>query len=1343
MSELSPGQARLLESLLQRRFDKSAEQQRIPRVPPGTTVALTPAQARIWFFTHLYPHSAEYNVFETLTFDRAPERGHLQEALRQLAVRHDALRLVVEEAGGSAVQRDSGVTGIPLDWHDLTALAPDEADRRAQELGNAAATERIALGRPPLLRTVAAALPGGRLLLVLVLHHLIIDYWSTKQLVGELCDLVAGQPPRESTEVGFLDYAAWLADRDDGHLDRDLAYWTEQLGGDLPVLDLPKDRPRPTEPSRRGGVVALDLDLGTADAVRRLAKAEGTTAFAVLLAAYQSWLMRLTGQPDVIVGSPLAGRDHPVAEDIVGCFIKPVALRTAVDGRLTFRELVARTHETVVGAQDHQSVPFERVVAELGIPRTAGTSPVFQTFFGLQSAQDARFPGAELGSVLLDSESAKWDITVSLTETADGFAGFMEYAFDLFDEPTVRRFAACYRRLLADALDAPDTLVRDLDLLDAAERDRITGGLNPYRRPDLPYATMAEPFEEQVARTPDAIALVGDEGTLTYAELNERANRLAHFLRTEGSGRGTFVAVCLDRSFAMITALYAIAKTGAAYVPLDPELPDGRLEFMLNDAGPVLVLADEANTPRIADGPWRVYTPGRDDALWEQAPAHDVPVRGPGHHLVHMLYTSGTTGRPKAVAYGVDGALANIFWLQEKYPFAPGDTALLKTSYGFDVSIWEIFWPLYQGARLAVCPPGGHKDPVRLRELIERHQVTTVYIIPTVMQLFLEHAPAGSCPSLRWVFCGGEPVTPRIRDGFHRRFGAALINCYGPTEAGCVTDMVLPHDDGNPVVPLGRPAGNFRLYVLDDNLGVTPVGVPGEAFIGGATGLAQNYHGRPELTAEKFLPDPYATEPGARMYRTGDLCRYRDDGVLEHLGRIGRQVKIRGMRIELAEIESVLSEHPAVEDVVVLATEDGERRLAAFVVARDPGRLDDSGDGTLDEADLLAHAARMLPAHMLPSVVVPVPHIPVNVNGKADQRALLARLGAAVPGARADREAVPPQGELETRLLEIFRRVLGADDIGVTDGFFAHGGHSLLIFRLIAACSQQVRLRPTVADVFAAPTVRELAARLADAARGADDCLVPLASNKGKPLLVFVHAASGTVLPFLETARRLEDTFDVYGIEAPADAEGRLAASVEQIAAHYTKAVDAVRGLTPVVLAGWSMGGCVALEMARQWRTQGTEVTATILLDTWAPPALLDDVATAAEVRKAILDMDVFALEGFDSEALDDGARDTAPEFDRLRAAVEHHRAGFLDYAPAPYEGPVDLLRATDVEPEVHEALPPGYLSGDRGWGRRTVEVTVRDVPGNHFTLLAKEHADALAAAIRETVDARLSYEEF
>ena len=636
---------------------------------------------------------------------------------------------------------------------------------------------------------------------------------------------------------------------------------------------------------------------------------------------------------------------------------------------------------------------------------------------------------------------------------------------DLFHEPTLARFAGILAHLLTELAAAPDAPVFELSPLSPDERERVLHGLNPYQRPEISYTTMAQPFEEQVRRTPDAVALVGDEGSLTYAEFNARANRLAWYLHRAGARPGTFVAVSMERSFDLMVALYAVAKSGAAYVPIDPDLPDARMAFMLEDCWPVAVLSDGRTRARIPAGPWRVLAVPEDAARWADEPTGDVPA-APGNHLIHMLYTSGTTGRPKAVAYPVDGALADISWLHGRYPYHPGDTAILKTSYGFDVSIWEIFWPLYCGSRIAICPPGAHRDPARLRDLIDQYQVTTMFMVPSMMPPFYDHTARGSCPSLRWVFCGGEPVTPRVRDGFHERFDAALINCYGPTELGCVAETVLPVEPGAPVV-VGPPPTHRRTYVLDERLEPTPIGVPGELYVGGEVGIAQSYHRRPALTAERFLPDPYGL-PGGRMYRTGDLCRYRDDGVLEHLGRIGRQVKIRGMRIELAEIEAVFAEHEDVAQCVVTVLPDRDGEIAAFAVPAE-GR-------TVAVPALVAHASRLLPAHMVPPTVTVVGEIPTFVNGKIDFGTLLRldRTSAAAPA-----PVVAPRDATEAKVAAMFATLLGRDTVSVTDSFFALGGHSLLVFKLIEECETEFGVELGVQEVLPVLTPRELAALIA------------------------------------------------------------------------------------------------------------------------------------------------------------------------------------------------------------------------------------------------------------------------
>ncbi|MBB2914110.1 amino acid adenylation domain-containing protein [Streptosporangium becharense] len=634
------------------------------------------------------------------------------------------------------------------------------------------------------------------------------------------------------------------------------------------------------------------------------------------------------------------------------------------------------------------------------------------------------------------------DVTVLLSD--DGLRLYVETATG------AESWARTYTRLLAGAAGRPDV---------------------PLSLPSLLHRPLTRPVEEQAERTPDAVAVLDEDGlTLTYRELNEETNRIARFLIERGAGRGTRIGICLERSVDQIVAIHAAVKTGAAYVPLDADLPDARLAYMLEDAGPLHVMTDAVCRDRIPAGPWSVHDLRADRARWASQPAGNPTVEGSPADLLHILYTSGTTGLPKGVAYPSDGALTHLEWMQSRYPFRPGDTAVFKTSPGFDVSVWEIFWPFYHGGRLVVCRPGGHQDPRHLARLVEEHAVSTLFLPPTMMAPFLEEVRPAHAAALRWAFCGGEPVTPRIRDTFHTTLPqATLVNCYGPTEAGNVTDMVLPHAPGRPV-PLGRPAANFRLLVLDENLEPVPAGTPGEAYIGGDPGLALAYWRAPGRTAERFVADPYGP-PGSRLYRTGDLCRRRDDGVLEHLGRIDRQIKIRGLRVEPGEVEAVLAAHPAVADCAVIA--HGEPlRLLAFVVPH---------EAELDTGAILAHAAATLPGHMVPARVVAVPRIPATVNGKIDREALLS-----FPSRPRDREIVPPADETEAALAEIYGRVLDVGPVSVLDTFTLLGGDSIRAFRLLEACEERFETRPAVADLLTSP-LRAVAAAIRAAERSPVD----------------------------------------------------------------------------------------------------------------------------------------------------------------------------------------------------------------------------------------------------------------
>ncbi len=700
----------------------------------------------------------------------------------------------------------------------------------------------------------------------------------------------------------------------------------------------------------------------------------------------------------------------------------------------------------------------------------AAGAPELATGFRAVLRRAALRRAAQAGTAAAPDAADDRPVAVTILLTQDNRHLYVESMTDSPDVPSAPSWARSFLQLLTCIAGEPDAPMLGHALVGTQERDRLLHGLNPYRRPDIPYRTMAEPFEEQVERSPSAVALLAENGdTVSYLELNERSNRLAHYLRARGAGPGTRVGICLERGIHQVIAIYAAVKTGAAYVPVDADLPDERIAWILDDSAPRHVLTDTAGRGRIPDGAWEIHDV-RDDRGWADRPVTNPVVGGTAAALIHILYTSGTTGRPKGVASPTAGALANLFWMQHQYPFRDGDTALFKASPGFDISIWEIFWPLYHGARVVICGPGAERDPRHLARLTEKHRASMVFLVPTMMTVFLKEITPSQADALRWVVCGGEPMSPRIRETFYDRLPAcSLINAFGPTEAGPVTDNVVDPGSEGVFVPVGRPADNFRITLLDTRLDLVPIGAPAEAYIGGHIGLADGYWRAPAKTAERFVADPHGP-PGSRMYRTGDLCRYREDGALEHLGRIDRQVKIRGLRVEPGEIESVLIAHPAVGDCAVIA--HGQPvRLVAFVV---PAGRETATD--LDLAAIGEHAAGFLPAHMRPEQIVPVECLPATVNSKIDQEALI-RIWKARSG--RERQVEPPADELEAILAEMYRRILDLDrsSVSMLDNFVQLGGHSMLAVQLLDECQASLRATLDVTELMDG-TVRDVAASI-------------------------------------------------------------------------------------------------------------------------------------------------------------------------------------------------------------------------------------------------------------------------
>ncbi|RKH39334.1 non-ribosomal peptide synthase/polyketide synthase, partial [Corallococcus sicarius] len=1048
----------------------------LERLPRTGDLPLSFAQQRLWFLDQLEPDSAAYNISSALLLEGALDVDALEKGLGALLSRHEALRGAFPEADGRPVLRLAPDTlPLALRVEDLGHLPAegrlDAALRQAAE----DARKPFVLAEAPLLRALLLRLESGRHVLALTVHHIVADGASMAVLVRELSELYEAfradrSPALPGLPVQYADFAHWQRQWLQGPvLEAQLDWWREQLRDMPQALELPTDRPRPAAQSFRGAAVPVRLPVELTQELHAFCRREGVTPFMVLLAAFQVLLHRHSGQEDVGVGSPIAGRTRSETEGLIGFFVNTLVLRARMGGDPTFRELLAQVRRTALGAYSHQDLPFEQLVDAVRPERDLSRSPLFQVMFVLD--QDAlagvQLPGLSLKPLSLERDTAKFDLTLALADTADGLVGSLEYSTDLFDAATVARLAGHLETLLRGILATPDQHLSRLPLLSEAEQHQLVSEWNDTRLPREAGLTLHGLIEAQVERTPEAVAVTFDGEHLTYRQLDARANQVAHALRERGVGPEARVALLMERSVELVVGLLGILKAGGAYVPLEPTLPQERLRSMLRDSEARLVLTQERHAPLLpGDAPAALCL----DTGWSDFAKHaqarpDVTVHGAG--LAYVIFTSGSTGQPKG-AMNTHEALCNrLLWMQEAYGLTAEDRVLQKTPYGFDVSVWEFFWPLMTGARLVVARPGGHQDSAYLTRIIVEQGITTLHFVPSMLRAFLEEPGVESCTGLRRIVCSGEALPADLQIRCLERLPAQLHNLYGPTEAAVdVTAWACARGDTRTSVPIGRPISNVYLRVLGPRLELVPPGAVGELFLGGIA-LARGYAGRPGLTAERFVPDPLGATPGARLYKTGDRVRYLADGSLEYLGRTDFQVKLRGFRIELGEIEAVLASHAPVRQAAVLVREDvpGQKRLVAYVVpASEP----------MDEEALRAVLKAHLPEYMVPSAFVSLPALPLSSNGKLDRRALPA------PGRAASGEDfLAPRTPMERTLADIWAQVLGLARVGTGDNFFTLGGDSILGLQVVSR-ARRAGLRLTARQLFQHQTVAELARAAGD-----------------------------------------------------------------------------------------------------------------------------------------------------------------------------------------------------------------------------------------------------------------------
>lgn len=1084
MNELEPGKAQTSrEHLLSLLLASEARRRKRNRaiLSAGKRTGPTPlsyAQERLWFLGQLGLVGVAYNVPVAVRLSGALREPALEQSFEELVRRHESLRTRFVTQDGVPYQIVEAPGAVGLQRVDLSHIIDSqEKERQLRELMRHEQLHQFDLCEGSPWRAVLIKLGASDHALVLTMHHIVVDGWSLEILLNELSVLYAasvrGQPsPLSEPTLQYADYATWHRQWLQEEVMRDqLSYWVERLREAPSQLQLPTDRPRPALESFKGAALSFDLPATLSRALKKLGRTEEATLFMVILTAYSVLLSRWSGQRDIVVGSPIAGRRHREVEGVIGLFVNMLALRIEVAAKLTFRQLLGRVKAVTLGAYAHQDLPFEALVKELRPDRDLARQPIIQVVLALENYQEEGIELPEITATRIDREcvNTHFDLTLYLSETRGSISGLFEYATDLFDRLTIERMAGHLQTLLEAIVINPDGLVDQLPLLTADEQHHLVVQWNQTTADHPRGRCVHELFREQAKRTPRAIALVQDHRQVTYEELEARSNQLGHYLRSLGVGPEVIVGLYVERSVEMLTGMLGILKAGGAYLPLDPTYPNERLNFMLKDSSVSLLLTQTGLAGKLADHLARAVVL---DKGWESiaSASTEPPEKGVNPQaLAYVIYTSGSTGTPKAVGMPHEPLCNHMAWMIEHFGFSSSDVVLQKTPLSFDASVWEVFAPLLCGARLILARPDGHRDPAYLCRTILKEQVSILQLVPSILRVLVAEPEFERCRSLKGLFSGGESLSTQLKDRMLDCLDVRLHNLYGPTEA-CIQTVVHSCGRGDingaVSVPIGRPVRNTQLYVLDARMQPVPIGVPGELYIGGVQ-VGRGYLGRPDSTVQRFVADLFGN-PGSRLYRTGDLVRYLPDGNLEFLGRIDSQVKIRGYRIELEEIEAQLARLEQVKEVAVVVREDvpGEPWVVAYLTQHDQANL--------STEELRAHLRAVLPEYMVPGAFVVLENLPLAPNGKLNRRAL------PVPAidAYATQKYEAPQGDVETALARLWQEFLHAPRVGRDDNFFELGGHSLLavqvLFKINAAFSSSLKLT----DLYRNSTIRELATRI-------------------------------------------------------------------------------------------------------------------------------------------------------------------------------------------------------------------------------------------------------------------------
>jgi amino acid adenylation domain-containing protein len=1067
-------------------------------------VPLSFAQERLWFLDQLKPGGGLYNVPAAIRLVGKLKVAELRRSFKEVGRRHEALRTTFAAVEGRPRQVIAAVCEVVLPLIDLSLLDGGARERDSQRLAAEEARRAFDLERGPLWRMRLLKLDAEEHLLLLTMHHIVSDGWSMGVLVRELTALyaafVGGKPaPLVELPIQYADYSVWQRGWLQGEvLEEQLSYWRGQLVG-VSALELPTDRPRSAARTLRGGMQQLQLSGDLSQSLKRVSQREGVTLFMTLLAGFKALLYRYTGQEDIVVGIPIAGRSRVETENLIGFFVNTLVLRTSLSGNRSFQQILGQVKEVTLGAYAHQDLPFEKLVEELHPERDMDRTPLFQVMFVLQNTpqhatqETEVVSGLKLSAVGVESGTAKFDLTLSLAETEQALRAGVEYNADLFDAAMITRMMGHFQTMLAGAVADPHRPLSRLPLLSEEERRQVLVEWNRTERAYPRQSSIHHLFEQQAVRTPEAIALVSGRQQMTYAELNERANRLARYLRARGVGPESLVGLFMERTPELIVALLGVLKADGAYLPLEVGDPPARLAQVLQDAGAQHVITQSWLAQQLPD-----ETAGENAALapqngprpqllcldsdWGQVMLEEATApasRATGEYLAYLMYTSGSTGRPKPIAVP-HRAISRLVINTDYVQLTPADRVAQASNTSFDAATFEVWGALLNGARLVLLSKEVMTSPEEFAREVGEQGISAMFLTTALFNQLASEVP-WAFKTIRHVLVGGEAASPVwMREVLERGSPERLLNAYGPTETTtfAVWKLLERVAEGAARVPIGRPLANTQVYALDGEMEPVPVGVSGELYIGG-DGLARGYAGRPALTAERFVPHLYSAEPGQRLYRTGDLVRWQADGELDFLGRTDNQVKLRGFRIELGEIEAALNQHPAVKEAVVAVpqSEDGDKRLVAYLVCWQEG---------VSTVELREYLGERLPGYMVPAVYVVLPELPLTMTGKVDRRAL-----PAPPQAASLSDDEVPRPGVEELVGQIWCEVLGVERVGRTQDFFTLGGHSLAATRVVSRVRSVFGVELPLRRLFEEPTVEGLAAGVAQALRGDERFAVP------------------------------------------------------------------------------------------------------------------------------------------------------------------------------------------------------------------------------------------------------------